>query len=549
MIGRSLLAALGLLPLAIAAAPPAELCLSDARGLKVADARLFDGTGSYRAPKVSSDPLAQRYFEQAMVYGWGFNSAEAVRSLRAAVVRDPDCALCRWGIAWALGPNLNSDMEAAEMPVARDALVQANAYANDARTRELVAALSVRYGAKGKTVDDADARRYAEAMAELADRRRDDPDIAVLAAEALMTEHSYDWWRADGTPQPWTPRIVELLDRALRLAPDHPGALHYRIHLYGESREPATALDSAQRLAAVAPGVGHLVHMPSHIYLRVGRYHDAVLANAAAVEADRRYAALTQPDPQYVAGYVVHNQHFLWSAALWSGQSALAVRTAESIAAAAAASDRIDAGTRQHLLALPWLTDVRLERWDLVLARAEPREGAYLRGLAAFARGTALARTGATAPARRELRRLESARRAAGAEALTIKNTNRTVEVLALAESMLRAEIAAAQRVWPDALRHAQAAVRREQALEADEPPLWPLPSLQQLGRLQLQSGAPRAALDAFRRDLESHPANAYALAGTAAAQRALGESSRADRSLADAQAAWAYADRPLPVL
>jgi len=546
---RCLLALPCLLPLAIMAAPPAELCLSDARGLKVAEARLFEGTGSYRAVRVSSDPQAQSYFEQGMVFGWGFNSAEAARSFRAAVVRDPGCALCRWGVAWAVGPNLNADMEAAELPVVRDALVQADVHASDARVRELVAALSTRYPANGTTVADADARRYSDAMVALSGRRSADADIAVLAAEALMTEHSYDWWRADGTPQPWTPRIVDLLERALRLAPDHPGALHYRIHLYGESREPATALDSAQRLATVAPGVGHLVHMPAHIYLRVGRYHDAVLANAAAVEADRRYAALTRPDPQYVAGYVVHNQHFLWSAALWSGQSALALQTADSIAAAAAASDRIDAGTRQHLMGLPWLTEVRFERWEAVLARPGPRAGAYLRGLAAFARGTALARTGAIAPARSELRRLESARRAAGAEKLTIKNTNRATEVLALAESMLRAEMAAARRAWSDAVRHAQAAARRARALEADEPPLWPLPPLQQLGRLQLQAGAPRAALAAFREDLEGHPANAYALAGVAAAQRALGESSLADRSLAEASAAWAHADRPLPVL
>ena len=536
-----------LLPALALAAPPVELCLSDARGLKVADAQLFDGTGSYRAPKVSTDPQAQRYFEQGMVFGWGFNFPEAARSFRAAALRDPQCALCRWGIAWAVGPNINSDLEPPELPIARDALVQARVYATDARALALVTALSGRFPVKGETIGKAEARRYSEAMVALADSRPNDADVAVLAAEALMTEHSYDWWRVDGTAQPWTPRIVALLDRAVRLVPDHPGAHHYRIHLYGESHTPAAAMNSADRMAAIAPGVGHLVHMPAHIYVRVGRYHDAVLANVAAVEADRRYAALTQPDPQYVAAYVVHNQHFLWASALWSGESALALRTAELIAEAATASERLDAGTRQHLMGLPWLTAVRFARWDAILARPVPREGPYLQGLAAYARGTAHAGAGDVVQAQRELTALHAARRTAGARKLKIKNANRAADVLALAESLLRSELASARRAWPEAVRHAQSAVKRERALESDEPAVWPIPALEWLGRVQLQANAPRAALDAYQRDLANHPANGYSLAGSAEAQRRLGQTALAEQSLAQARVAWSHADMPLP--
>lgn len=536
-----------LLPALTLAAPPGELCLSDARGLKVADARLFDGIGSYRAPAVSGDAQAQRYFEQAMVFGWGFNFPEATRSFRAAAVRDPECALCRWGIAWAVGPSINSNMEPADMPIARDALVQARVYATAVLTQELVAALAVRLPAKGETVGKAEARRYSEAMTALADRHPDDANIAVLAAEALMTEHAYDWWRVDGAPQTWTPRIVALLDRALRLAPDHPGAHHYRIHLYGESRTPAVAVDSAQRLSTLASGVGHLVHMPAHVYARIGRYHDAVVANVAAVDADRRYAALAQPDPQYVAGYVVHNQHFLWAAALWSGEAKLATTTADSIAATAAGSERVDEGTEQHLRGLPWLTDVRFGRWDAILVRPPPREGVYLQGLAAYARGTAYARTGDVARAQRELTAQHAARRAAGARKLKIKNTNRAADVLALAESLLRSELAGARRAWPEAVRHAQNAVKREQILKDDEPAVWPIPAQQVLGRMQLQAAAPRAALVSFQRDLERHPANAYSLAGSAEAQRRLGETANAEQSRAQALAAWSHSDLPLP--
>jgi len=385
-------------------------------------------------------------------------------------------------------------------------------------------------------------------MIALADRWPDDADLAVLAAEALMTEHSYDWWRVDGAPQPWTPRIVSLLDRAVRLAPEHPGAHHYRIHLYGESRAPEAALGSADRIASIAPGVGHLVHMPAHIYIRVGRYHDAVLANIAAVDADRRYAALTQPDPQYVAGYAVHNQHFLWAAALWSGESAIAASTADAVAEAARSSERVDAGTRQHLMGMPWLTDVRFARWDAVLARTVPGEGAYLKGIAAFARGTAYARTADPARAERELTALRAARRTSAAHKWMIKNTNRAADVLALSEDLLRAEIASARGRAAQAVRHASRAVKREQALQVDEPPVWPLPALQTLGRMQLAAGAPGAALDAYRRDLQLHPENAYSLRGSAEVERRTGQSSRADATLARAQAAWKHADVPLPL-
>jgi hypothetical protein len=194
-----------LAPALALAAPPAELCLSDALGLRVADARLFEGTGPYRAPKISAVAEAQRFFEQGMVFGWGFNYPEAARSFRAATLRDPGCAMCRWGIAWAVGPNINTDMESAELPIARDALVQAQVYAADARERAMVAALAKRLPANGETIGDAEARRYSEAMIALADSRPEDADIAVLAAEALMTEHAYDWWRADGT-RCWTAR-------------------------------------------------------------------------------------------------------------------------------------------------------------------------------------------------------------------------------------------------------------------------------------------------------------------------------------------------------
>ena len=541
-----------LLPSLVASALPAnELCLSDARGLKITDARLFEGVGSYRAPRVSDHPEAQRYFEQGLVFGWGFNFAESARSFRAATLRDPDCAMCRWGIAWAVGPSINHDMEAADMPIARDAIVQARAYATDPRTRELVAALALRYADGAATVADADAVRYAEALVALAERRSNDADIAVFAAEALMTAHAYDWWRADGTAQPWTPRIAALLDRALALAPDHPGAHHYRIHLYDESRTPAAALASAERLPAIAPGVGHLVHMPSHVYLRLGRYHDAVGSNQAAVTADQRYATATIADRAYAAGYALHNQHFLWASALWSGESQVALDTAKAMAATVAGWPdlQIDAGTRQHLLATPWFTLVRFGRWnDILLATTDPKAGPYLRGVTAYARGTAYAHQGMRARAEQELTALRAARRQASAQKLMIKQTNRAGDLLAVAEALLRADTAAARGSRAEAVRHARIAVAREDRLASDEPPAWQIPARQRLGQALLQAGQARAALAVFEADLERHPANAIALAGRAESERRLGNAAVADALLVKAKTAWDHADVPLPV-
>lgn len=539
-------------PVAVAAASR-ELCLSDAAGLKVADARLFDGVGSYRGPRVSANAEAQRYFEQGMVFGWGFNFAEAARSFRAATLRDPGCAMCRWGIAWAVGPSINHDMAAADAPIARDALVQAKVHAADARTRELVAVLAERHPAGATGVDDAAALRYAEAMVAFAQRHPGDADAAVLAAEALMTAHAYDWWTETGAARPWTPQILALLEQALALSPDHPGAHHYRVHLYDESKTPEAALGSAQRLATVAPGVGHLVHMPSHVYLRIGRYHDAVRANQAAVAADQRYAAATQPDPAYAAGYVLHNEHFLWAAALWSGESALAAATAASMAAAATAlpAVAIDAGTRQHLQSTVWLTDVRFGRWDPIEARAiddRPDAGAaYLRGIVALARGMAAARQGGVARGREQLTRLQAARRDAAAQKLMIKSTHNAADLLRLAEALLQSELAAARGDRPAAVRYARQAVMLEDRLAVDEPPVWQIPARHRLGQALLQAGQPGAAAEVFAADLQRHPNNAIALRGLAEAERRRGQVSAAETAQRRALAAWAHADLPLP--
>jgi tetratricopeptide (TPR) repeat protein len=493
----------------------ATICSVEVTALPVSKARLL-AFGNYRGPPASHNVDAQRFFDQGLVFGWGFNFAEAVRSFRAAAQFDPECTLCRWGIAWALGPSINHDMRTADVPVALDAIVQARVAATaGSRERALIDALATRYSARVGVDTDQLALSYAAAMAALADQHADDADIAVLAAEAMMNAHAYDYWRIDGRPQAWTPQIIAWLDRALALAPAHPGAHHYRIHLFEDSPQPERAIASAEQLGTLAPIVGHLVHMPSHIFFRVGRYRDALVANSAAVEADRKYAAATEVR----SDYSIHNLHFLWVSALWSGDSDAAVQAADQLAAAAAGSaDDVHDGTRQHFLAAPMLTQVRLHRWNPLPREADA--GPYLRGLIQFAHGMTYAARGDIVAAQAELESLRRSSRTVRSADLKIKNINRSSDVLAVARLQLQSAIATARDMHGDAVRFARAAVAAEDRLERDDPPVWPLPARHMLGEALLRANRAAEAYKVFSADLQRYPRNCVALAGLAAAER-----------------------------
>lgn len=500
------------------------VCVSSAVVLPVSQARLLP-FGNYRAALASRDEQAQRFFDQAMVFGWGFNFAEAVRSFRAAAQLDPDCAMCRWGIAWALGPSINHDMDPAEVPVALDAIVQARSGARPgSREGALIDALAQRYSDRPGADEGRLARAYATAMRTVASRYPADADIAVLAGEALMNAHAYDYWRADGRAQAWTPQIIAWLEHTLRLAPDHPGAHHYLIHLFEDSQQPGRALASAGKLGALAPIVGHLVHMPSHIFFRLGRYRDAVAANSAAVQADVDYSAATGA----ASDYAIHNLHFLWASALWSGDGSTAARAAEQLAALSQASAGIDArdGTRQHFAATPALTRVRMEQWDAVTVQVRSADHSnaypYQRGLMHFADGMARAARGDIAGAIAELESMRRASVLTEKAALTVKNINRASAVLAVARPLLQSAIATARDMNSEAVRYARAAVAAEDRLATDDPPVWVVPARHALGMALLQAARPAEARAVYRADLQRHPQNCIALAGLAAAERKL---------------------------
>ena len=295
-------------------------------------APLLQGMGRDRGPVASGVPLAQKYFHQGMMLAWGFNPAEAARSFEAAVAADPKCALCYWGLGLALGPNINSDMDAAAALRVRATLARARSLSPRPapRARALIEALSMRHPSADPT-DPPDEKAYATRMRDLAREYPDDADIVTLAAEAMLNLHPYDWWDANGNARPGTPEAEALLTHALALAPEHPGANHYWIHLMESSPHPERALASANRLRDAVPGAGHLLHMPAHIYMRMGQYEGAVTANETSIAADKRYLEQVDAQRAYRVGYIAHNQHFLWAAAAMEG------RSVEAIAAARAA--------------------------------------------------------------------------------------------------------------------------------------------------------------------------------------------------------------------
>lgn len=509
---------------------------------------LVEGLGRHSMAITARDPLAQSYFDQGLMLAWGFHFGAAERSFRRAAQLDPQCAMCRWGIALALGPSINHDPTPSQVEAARAASTEAMALAGGASARErgLIEAQARRHPQGRETVDD---ESYARAMSALARRHPRDADVLTLAADALMAPHGRDYWRRDGRPQEWTRIILGTLDEALRLAPDHPGAHHLRIHVLEDSPHPQRALDSAERLPALAPGLGHLVHMPTHVYFHMGRYADALDANERAIEADRTLAKALGDDRAYATGYALHNHQFLWTAAIMAGRAGKARAAAALLArhAESAPALRPPSGTLQQFASLPLLTQVRFGEWERILREPKPRLAtAYTTGIHHFARALAFARTDRAAEAAREIDELAIAHDLAVRDAGTLKNANALWSLLAIARRIAEAEQAAAAGDAARAIDRARAAVSLEAALEADEPPAWPLPARHFLGALLLEQGRAADARRVYEQDLRIHPANGWALAGLAASLRHAGRERQAAEAARRFEQAWSGAEVPI---
>jgi tetratricopeptide (TPR) repeat protein len=522
------------------AGPPALTIDELARG-----ASILANLGEYHRTITTTSADAQAYFDQGLRLIYGFNHDEAARSFARATQLDPKCASCYWGLALVLGPNYNVPMLPDRFPAAWAAVQQAQANAAAATPVEqaLIAALARRYpGAEPK---DPMAmapfnQAYADAMGAVAKDFADDLDVQVLRAEALMDLNPWKLWSADGKPAPGTEQIVAILEGVLAKAPRHPGANHYYIHAIEASAHPEKAVASAERLAALIPGGGHIVHMPAHIYQRVGRYADASAANRKAIDVDLGYMGHA-PSWGYYGMYLVHNYGFLSFSASMEG------RSAESIAAAEASAKNFPPVMLEMMpgmdffISEPVLARVRFGKWEEILASPRP-DAKYpvLTAIWLHAHGVASAATGKVEDAARDLAELRALAARIPPEATT--STNSITDVAAVASAVLAAAIAQKQGA-PDTDALWAAAVAAEDKLAYSEPNDWFIPVRHYQGASLLAGKKYKEAEAVYRADLAHNPGNGWGLFGLAQALRGEKKTAEAARIEAQQKKAWSRAD------
>jgi tetratricopeptide (TPR) repeat protein len=473
--------------------------------------RLYSNLGDYHRVISTKVPATQQYFDQGLRLAYGFNHEEAIRSFREAARRDPNCATCWWGVAFAYGPNINLPMDSASNAAAVTALQSARGLLMHTTPveRAYIEALELRYGANAGPAGDS---AYARGMADVARRFPDDQDAQVLAADAAMLLRPWNYWQKDGQPYPGTMELVNALERVIDANPNHPGACHFYIHAM-EAAQPEKAVACAERLAALMPGAGHLVHMPAHIYIRVGRWNDAIEANQHAVHADEEFLSMEKPAGIYPLAYYPHNHHFLSFAAAMAGRSALALDHAQRVRASIPVEAAAAFNIFEPLLAYPYLTMVTFGKWDDVLREKDPPENLRITtALAAYAKGVAHAVRRNGDVARQHLSKV-----AAIAAELT-PAAGEADAIVDIAHHALAGEIAYRAGLLREAETHYRAAMQVEDAFNYTEPPQWYYPIRHSLGALLLDAKRFDEAEQVYREDLKRFPGNVWALAGLVSA-------------------------------
>ncbi len=549
MIRRSLF--LPLLAAVLAACDPSPQAARNG-ATETAAVPLFETFGDLHHDVASRVPLAQRYFDQGLRMAYGFNHEAAGRNFAEAARLDPQCAMCVWGQALVLGPNINLPMDPAH---AKNATALAARAANLAATarpvdRALIQALQLRYADPAPADRAPLDRAYAEAMAQVVAQFPEDDDAATLYAEALMDLSPWAYWEKDGAPGQFTPRLLGELERVLARNPRHIGAMHYYIHATESSPAPQRAEPYADALAKLAPGSGHLVHMPAHTYIRVGRYHDATLTNLAATTADKDFLAMCRgSNGVYPLGYVPHNWHFATMTTGLTGSRTLALQAAEQTARRAdrAAMGEAPMEFMQQFVVTPLLTRVRFGDWDAILADTTTSpELPYPAAIRHFAHGMAQARKGALADAAREADALHAIAIDPAMANVSFFDINHADAVLRVADALLRGELLRARGKHAQAIAALRAAAAAEDALAYNEPADWPLPVRPYLGAALLDAGNAKDAAAAFEQDLKTYPLNGWSLFGLAQAQQKLGQADAARETSTRQAAAWQWADAPL---
>lgn len=501
----------------ISPAAPTAAAAAAAISSPADDPPLMQGLGNGSMRITSSSKLARQFFDQGYRLAWGFNHAEAIRAFRKAQRLDPQCAMCFWGEAWALGPNINVPMDAKANTPALAALENARRLAPRASPREqaLIEALARRY-----TVLDGEDRAaldaaYAGAMRQVAQRYRLSTEITTLYADALMNLSPWDYWEPGGkTPRAAVTDLVPALERVLRQQPDHAAAIHLYIHAVEASANPRRAERHADKLAQIAPGSGHLVHMPSHIYMVLGRYQDSLAANVEAVKVDEAYIAVHKPSGVYPLGYYPHNVHFVMVSAQMGGDGRTALEAANKLGGLIPGEVAREVLLLQPMKAAPYFAHGQFGDAASTLAMPDPgKELPHVQAAWRYARGIALARKGDVSGAARELAEIERIVATTDYKPFDVWKIP-SKDVGRIAAHVLRARIAQAGNDLDGAARELKAAVAIEDTLPYMEPAYWYYPVRQSLGAVLLLKGDTKGAREAFGAALARTPNNAWALYG-----------------------------------
>ncbi len=498
--------------------------------------------GPHTFPVSTRNRDAQLFINQGVNLAYSFNHAEARRAFREAARLEPTLAIAYWGQALVLGPNINAMMESGEEPNALEMVKKAMSLKAGASPREqaLIEALSKRYTGdpQQRQVND---KAYADAMREVHRRFPDDLDVAMLYVESMMDLRPWGYWMRDGQPHEGTAEIVALTEQVIKRNPKHPGALHMYIHLM-EAHHPARAEAAADALLPLVPAAGHMVHMPGHIYQRVGRYSDAIRANELAIAADEDYITQCRAQGLYPMGYYPHNIHFLWFAATYDGQSAKAIESARKVAAKITDEALTAVPVLAGFRVVPYLALTRFGKFDDMLREPDPGPNAYIRGTWLYARGLAFVAKNQLQEAEQELARLN--------EVLTDKalegplfSPNVMRNILAIGPEVLSGEIAAVRGQHDKAIAHLEKAVRLEDALVYTEPSEWHYPPRHALGAILLEAGRPAEAETVYWEDLRRNRENGWALAGLLQALKAQKKTGEAALVEARFKRAWQRAD------
>lgn len=508
---------------------------------------LFENFGSFHYPITTQNPLAQKYFDQGLILAYAFNHAEAHRSFVEAARLDPNCAMCFWGQALVLGPNINAPMNPSAVPVAYAAVQQAVQLSKEMTAKEqaLIKAIGERYSKEVPSDRSALDQAYANAMRQVHAQFPQDSTIGSLLGEALMDLHPWNYWGPDGEGYAWTPEILTMLEDALASDPNHPLTNHLYIHAVEASPNPERAVPSADRLGNLVPGAGHLVHMPGHIYIRVGRYRDALQVNRHATKADSGYLNHSHTEGIYPLAYVPHNHHFLWAAATKLGMKSVSLESAEDTAAHVESKMLQDpdlGATLQHFSMTPLYTKALFGQWDDILQEATPTL-LYPKGVWHYARGLAYLRQGYQSQAVKELVALRNIANDPALANQRIFGLNSVAQLLQIGAEILAGELAAMRLHHDQAIAHLERATQLEEKLTYTEPKDWYLPPRQVLGALLLEAGRAAEAERVYQEDLIPHPQSGWSLFGLVQSLEAQGKTQEAKSAQEQFKIAWADAD------